>query len=68
VNQSIAQTMEVPLIGCASHKFNLAVQRWIKGQPELQEIIAKVRSCTCCIHFDISCIHFAISCIHFAIS
>ena len=61
VNQSIARTMEVPLIGCASHKFNLDVQQWIKGQPELQEIIWKVRSCTYCIHFAISCIHFVIS-------
>jgi hypothetical protein len=68
VNQSIARTMEVPLIGCASHKFDLAIGRWIKGQPELQEIIVKVRSCPSCIDFAISCIHFAISCIHFAIS
>ena len=36
--------MEVPLIGYASHKFNLAVQQWIsKSQLELLEIIA----CTC---------------------
>ena len=27
VNQRIARTMEVPLIGCASHKFILAVRR-----------------------------------------
>jgi hypothetical protein len=61
VNQSIARTMEVPLIGCASHKFNLAVRLWIKNQPELQEIIAKVS----CIRFAICCIHFAVYCIHF---
>jgi hypothetical protein len=42
VNQSIARTMSVPLIGCASHKFNLAVQLWIKEQPNLTSIIAKV--------------------------
>lgn len=42
VNQSIARTMSVPLIGCASHKFNLAVQLWIKEQPNLTPIIAKV--------------------------
>ena len=47
VNQSIVRTMEVPLIGCASHNFNLAVRQWIKNQPELQEIIAEVRKCTC---------------------
>lgn len=42
VNQSIARTMCVPLIGCASHKFNLAVRRWMDSQPELVHIIAKV--------------------------
>ena len=58
VNQSIARTMEVSLIGCASHKLNLAVKKWIENQPELKEIIAKVSSCcrlsmlTCCAHFN----------------
>lgn len=42
VNQSIARTMEVPLIGCGSHKFNLAVRKWIDDQPDLKRIIAKV--------------------------
>ena len=42
VNQSIARTMKIPLIGCASHKFNLAVKRWIKEQPQLTDIIEKV--------------------------
>ena len=32
VNQSIARTMDVPLIGCASHKFNLMVKKWMEGQ------------------------------------
>jgi hypothetical protein len=42
VNQSIARTMSVPLIGCASHKFNLAVHEWMKEQPNLTSIIAMV--------------------------
>ena len=42
VNQSAAKTMTVPLIGCGSHKFNLAVSWWIKHQPELTQIIGKV--------------------------
>ena len=42
VNKSIARIMSVPLIGCASHKFNLAVRRWIDFQPQLLAIIAKV--------------------------
>ena len=42
VNKSIARTLSVPLIGCASHKFNLAVQLWMKEQPNLTLMIAKV--------------------------
>jgi hypothetical protein len=42
VNQSMARIMNVPLLGCASHKFNLAVRRWIGEQEELTPIIAKV--------------------------
>ena len=42
VNQSLARAMSVPLIGCGSHKFNLAVQKWIKEQPNLTDIIAKI--------------------------
>ncbi len=42
VNQSIARTMKIPLIGCGGHKFNLAVKRWIKEQPQLFDIIEKV--------------------------
>ena len=48
VNQSIARTMEVPLIGCGSHKFNLAVRKWIDDQPGLKAIIAKVNSLVQC--------------------
>ena len=51
VNQSIARTMDVPLIGCASHKFNLAVRKWMEGQPQLNEIIAKVSSCVLFVSF-----------------
>ena len=46
VNQSMARTLNVPLIGCASHKFNLAVKRWIASQPDLMSIITKVRAAT----------------------
>ena len=42
VNQSLARAMSVPHIGCGSHKFNLAVQKWIKEQPNLTDIIAKI--------------------------
>jgi hypothetical protein len=57
VNQSMARTLNVPLIGCASHKFNLAVKRWIASQPEVAPIVNKVSSaaswvnvvCCCCL-------------------
>ena len=42
VNQSLAHAMSVPLIGCGSHKLNVAVRKWIKEQPNLKDIIAKV--------------------------
>jgi hypothetical protein len=43
VNQSMARILGVPLIGCASHKFNLAVRQWISQQSELTPIVKKVR-------------------------
>lgn len=41
VNQSMARLLNVPLLGCASHKFNLAVRHWIAEQPGLSSIINK---------------------------
>ena len=32
VNQSMTRLLNVALLGCASHKFNLALQRWISEQ------------------------------------
>jgi hypothetical protein len=34
--------MHVLLLGCASHKFNLAVRNWIDNDPDLTEVIVKV--------------------------
>jgi hypothetical protein len=42
VNKKMAADLGVPLLGCASHKFNLAVRLWIKSQPQLAMIINKV--------------------------
>ena len=42
VNRSMARTLQVPLIGCASHKLNLAVKLWIQNEPQLTAIILKV--------------------------
>jgi hypothetical protein len=43
VNQSMARTLNILLLGCASHKFNHAVRQWIAGQPDLVAILDKVR-------------------------
>jgi hypothetical protein len=42
VNQCMARTLQVPLLGCGSHKLNLAVRLWIDEQPGLSEILSKV--------------------------
>jgi hypothetical protein len=38
----MASLMKIPLIGCGSHKFNLAVKKWISNQPQLEGIIERV--------------------------
>ena len=38
-NQSIATKWDVPLVGCASHRFALAVKEWISQQRGLAEAI-----------------------------
>lgn len=48
VNQSMARQLGVPLIGCASHKFNLAVRQWISQQADLIPIIKKVCDMNVC--------------------
>ena len=44
VNKCTSRLLKVPLIGCGSHKFNLAVRKWISNQPQLEDIISKVAS------------------------
>ena len=39
MNQKTATDMGVPLIGCSSHKFALAVARWIEEQPGLTDAL-----------------------------
>lgn len=43
VNRLFATKAGVPLIGCNSHKFNLAVENWIKDQPNLESGLTAVR-------------------------
>jgi len=37
-NRSLSNLLGLPLIGCASHKLNLAVEKYIQGFPEIQII------------------------------
>ena len=37
--------MVITLIGCASHRFNLAVEHWIKTNAKYVEIIHKMHAC-----------------------
>lgn len=39
VNQSMSKILKASLVGCGSHKFNLAVRKWISNQPQLEKII-----------------------------
>jgi hypothetical protein len=38
-NKAISDRWDVPLVGCASHRFNLAVKKWIREQNGLQEAL-----------------------------
>jgi hypothetical protein len=42
VNKCMSRLLKVPLLGCGSHKLNLAVRKWISNQPQLEETISKV--------------------------
>jgi hypothetical protein len=42
VNGKIASTIKVPLLGCGSHNFNLAVRQWIEDQPQLIQALSSV--------------------------
>ena len=35
VNQAISRKWRIPLVGCASHRFNLSMKKWIALQPDL---------------------------------
>ena len=63
VNQSMARLLNVALLGCASHKFNLAVRRWIAEQPELIPIIAKVSACCAIVLFIHCCSNNSFACL-----
>ena len=41
-NQWMARNLNVPLIGCGSHKFNLVITKWISNQPNLEVVLKKV--------------------------
>ena len=38
-NRKISNDCDIPLIGCASHRFNLAVNMWLEEEQSFQEIL-----------------------------
>ena len=38
-NKKIADDTAIPLIGCASHRFNLAVNSWLEERPEYEQVL-----------------------------
>jgi hypothetical protein len=46
VNKALADILGVPLIGCAAHRFNLAVQEYLtKYDALLNKVVASMRFC-----------------------
>ena len=43
-NRKVAKDMGIPLIGCHSHKFNLALDQWVSSQQGLGEALEVVSS------------------------
>ena len=41
-NKCLARPWGVPLVGCASHRFNLAVKYWMENQPGLLDVVKKL--------------------------
>lgn len=41
-NKCLAKQWDIPLVGCASHRFNLAVKHWMEKQPGLLTVIKKL--------------------------
>jgi hypothetical protein len=41
-NKALANIMRVPLVGCASHRLNLAVNDFYDNSPQSKELISKV--------------------------
>jgi len=41
-NRSISRLWGIPMVGCASHRFNLAVKLWIKEQRGLEDALEKI--------------------------
>ena len=38
-NKKVADDTGIPLIGCASHRFNLAVNSWLEERPEYEQVL-----------------------------
>jgi hypothetical protein len=41
-NRKISNYLAIPLLGCASHHFNLEVNKWISDHPRYYQILEKI--------------------------
>jgi hypothetical protein len=41
-NQKISNDTKIPLIGCASHRFNLAINTWLENNAEFTSILEAI--------------------------
>jgi hypothetical protein len=48
-NRKISNKLTIPLLGCASHRFNLAMNKWITDHPRYYQLLEKymVSCCNC---------------------
>jgi hypothetical protein len=52
VNNSLADLLNAPFIGCGAHKFSLATQKWISNQSQVSTNIVVVALPFCCSGFS----------------
>ncbi len=41
-NRKISNDLAIPLLGCASHRFNLAVNKWIEDHPRYKSVLENI--------------------------
>jgi len=42
VNGRMSKDLKIPAVGCAAHRFNLAINYWLERKPEYEDVIERV--------------------------